>query len=466
MSKYKITSLITGALITASLVVGGSYITIKNIPKNNTILLTTASTSTKNNAVVINSSNTPLVLYSNANTTSSISSYISVGEMLTINASNSDFYYVTVKETGARGYIEKSNAQIIESGVNRSITNVNKKGSIINVSSIVYLRSNATMSSKPVANLMDSTDINIISKQGDWYKVKTDSDTGYVYSAYVGLTNQDIPTNTSDSLNKTATQSQQPYTNNNSDVVIKTLPDWNSKSVTTIKHEAVPVKVISSSNGWDKVELPNGKTGYIQSSSIINRIINNGNNIANAATSAVNAANNVGNSISSIISSTSSAITSFNNGVSSIAQNKANNAKDISNNIKSNVKSTTQNVNNIGNQVASNIQNASNTANHISSTASNAANNITNTVNNINNNAKNTASNIASTASNINNNINSAANHINNHLNNVNNAINSANTKIANDVHKVANTVDGINTNIKNFNNNIKNFNNQLNNLN
>ncbi|WP_066869714.1 SH3 domain-containing protein [Clostridium mediterraneense] len=175
MLKHKIIGIIMGTLMISGVMIGTSSISNTKITNDNTKVvnkvLLSAPSSANERAVVVNTDNSPLVLYSSADSNSSITSYISVGEMLTILNSGNNFYKVKVQETGVIGYISAHNLQIITSGVNEQYSGVNKKGYIINVSSVVNLRTNATMSSNVLAKLSNNTKINVLGKQGEWYKV-------------------------------------------------------------------------------------------------------------------------------------------------------------------------------------------------------------------------------------------------------------------------------------------------------
>ncbi|WP_066869723.1 SH3 domain-containing protein [Clostridium mediterraneense] len=195
MLKHKITSIIMGALMLSGVVLSGVAIYNVKITNDNTkvinkVLLAASSSLVGERAVVVNTDNSPLVLYSNASSSSNITSYISVGEMLTIESTGDNFYKVKVQETGAVGYISAHNIQIITSGVNDTYSTVNKEGYIINVSSRVNLRANATMSSNILAKLSNNTRINVLGKQGQWYKVNCNGTVGYIYQEYVGISNK------------------------------------------------------------------------------------------------------------------------------------------------------------------------------------------------------------------------------------------------------------------------------------
>ncbi len=191
MLKHKIIDIIMGTLMISGVLIGASSINNTKITNDNTKVinkvLLSAPSSVSERAVVINTDNSPLVLYSKASSNSTITSYISVGEMLTILSSGDNFYKVKVQETGAIGYISAHNLQIITSGINDPYSTVNKDGYIINVSSKVNLRANATMGSNILAKLSNNTKINVLGKQGEWYKVNCNGTVGYIYQEYVGI---------------------------------------------------------------------------------------------------------------------------------------------------------------------------------------------------------------------------------------------------------------------------------------
>ena len=238
MLKHKITGIIMGALMLSGIVLGGSAIhnvktTNDNTKVVNKVLLAAPSSTVGERAVVVNTDNSPLVLYSNASANSTITSYISVGEMLTIQSAGNNFYKVKVQETGAVGYISANNLQIITSGVNDAYNAVNKQGYIINVSSVVNLRANATMNSNVLAKLTNNTKINVLGKQGEWYKVSIGGKVGYIYQEYIGLdvsSNQNIRNSKdqkSTNINSTSNKNIKTGEKSNSDkacqITIKTI---------------------------------------------------------------------------------------------------------------------------------------------------------------------------------------------------------------------------------------------------
>ncbi len=239
MLKQKITSIIIGTLMISGVMIGVNTLNNTKITNDNTKVvnkvLLSAPSSASERAVVVNTDNSPLVLYSKANGNSNITSYISVGEMLTIESSGDNFYKVKVQETGAVGYISAHNLQIITSGVNDPCSVVNKEGYIINVSSRVNLRANATMASNILNKLTNDTKINILGKQGQWYKVNCNGTVGYIYQEYIGINlNESNNINASGDINK--------INKSNNDII------GNSSSVSSVSGGSINKDQSSSSS--------------------------------------------------------------------------------------------------------------------------------------------------------------------------------------------------------------------------
>lgn len=250
----------------------------------NKILLSNVVQNDGNQAVVVNTTGAPLVLYSNDNTSSKISSYISVGEMLTIQNSTNGFYKVKVHETGAVGYIAKSNLQKIVSGVNASYTSIDKKGMIINVSSAVHLRQNATMNSAILNNLGNKTNINILGKQGQWYKVSYNGTVGYIYETYVATLNQNI----SGIINNTTINNTKTNTVAPSPKAVAPTKTQTHNVVTPAKSTVNKTETHKTNATSNKVETNNSNNKTTSSTAgLNNEIIPNGNIIYSAKSYAV-----------------------------------------------------------------------------------------------------------------------------------------------------------------------------------
>ena len=194
--------MLVGILAISLIGAGGVFLSNHAALSNNTIginriVLAGTLNNDGNKACVING-NDSLVLYTSSSH-SNIQSYISVGEMLTINSYSNGYYNVTVQETGATGYIASSNMQKIVSGVGDNLTSLSGTAYTTNVSTVVNLREEATMNSTSLAKLKNNTSITLLGKQGDWYKVDDNGTTGYIYGEYIAIANSNTTTNSSSS---------------------------------------------------------------------------------------------------------------------------------------------------------------------------------------------------------------------------------------------------------------------------
>ena len=199
--------MLVGILAVSLIGAGGVFLSSNASISNNTMginktVLAGTVNNSGNKACVING-NDSLVLYTSASN-SNIQSYISVGEMLTINSYSNGYYNVTVQETGATGYISSSDMQKIVSGVEDNLTSLSGTAYTTNVSTMVNLREEATMNSTTFAKLKNNTSITLLGKQGDWYKVSYNGTTGYIYGEYIAIANSNTNSN---AINNTSSSS-------------------------------------------------------------------------------------------------------------------------------------------------------------------------------------------------------------------------------------------------------------------
>ena len=182
MNKLRLKTLILGIGVISS--VGLVHMSAKTTPanqqtKNITLLANHVSESAY--ACVVNGNGNLVLTNANGN----ITGYVSVGQMLVVKGHSNGKTLVRVEETGVTGYINNANMLNITSGTNQELVKMNRKGHIINVSSDVHVRQNATMDSTVLANISDNTNITITGKQGNWYRVNVNGIKGFIFGEYV-----------------------------------------------------------------------------------------------------------------------------------------------------------------------------------------------------------------------------------------------------------------------------------------
>ncbi|MGL4762636.1 MAG: SH3 domain-containing protein, partial [Sarcina sp.] len=276
MNKRKVLSL----LLASALITGGSSIVATannksntNQKKNNEVLLTAPAKDSISHAVAMKG-NSNFNLLSSPNENSSIKSHISNGEMLSIISNHDGFCKVNIEETGAIGYVNEANMTFINSSINKNLVKLNTNGSIINVSSVVNLRENASMNTTVLTTLPNNTSVKVLGKKGDWYKVSVNNQIGYIFSSYVNtnLTKNSITTENTTNHSTQATNSLNTQDNNNSSIANAVV---NSNSTNSVVNSSNTNSVVNSSNTNSVVNSSN--TNSVVNSSNTNSVVNSSN---------------------------------------------------------------------------------------------------------------------------------------------------------------------------------------------
>lgn len=187
MKKRAVISLMAGATIVTSIGVPMAMSHQNNRIVNKVLMSSNISTSRTNEAVVV-SGNSQMNLYALSNGKGIISN-LSTEEMLSILGQQGNYCKVRVQETGVTGYINIANIQKIINGTNVSLTQLSKSGQIVNVSTRVRLRSNPSINANIISYLKNGSNVKILGKQGQWYKVSINGQIGFIYEEYITLIN-------------------------------------------------------------------------------------------------------------------------------------------------------------------------------------------------------------------------------------------------------------------------------------
>lgn len=134
------------------------------------------------------------------------------------------------------------------SNLSRAVSKLDKAGVVTGVASNDYLnvRSSSKTSSSAIGKLSNGKSIVITGKDNDWYTIDYNGKTGYVYEKYVKITGDIIYKKTTANLNMR-------WGASTSNGIILNIP------------KGATVKVLSTSNGWDKVSY-SGKIGFCSNS--------------------------------------------------------------------------------------------------------------------------------------------------------------------------------------------------------
>lgn len=141
-----------------------------------------------------------------------------------------------------------------------SINNASGKGKVINVSTSLRVRSEASINSNIIAYLKEGQAVNIIKKCGSWYNIELDGQKGYVYKDYIEFiqNSNNINNNTSNVESKSK---RGEVTNVSSNLRMRVGPST-STNVITYLNDGQALTITGESGSWYEVEV-DGKQGYV-----------------------------------------------------------------------------------------------------------------------------------------------------------------------------------------------------------
>lgn len=157
------------------------------------------------------------------------------------------------------------------------------------ITETLRIRKAPTTDSNILRNLDAGDEVEVISKEGDWYKISFNGYEGYIAADYVKV-NGEVPSTTDENGqtvdNNTVTDTSTKV-NYNGEVKLKSntslyiLPALISSEIKTVEEET-SIKIIEILNNWSNIEI-DGITGWV-----LNKYIENFEEIRNNATSEVN----------------------------------------------------------------------------------------------------------------------------------------------------------------------------------
>ena len=90
-----------------------------------------------------------------------------------------------ITQNGLRGYLNTDEFTLVESAINDKLIEKNMEGHVTNVSTVLNLRKEPRIGSEIINRLINNTKVNIIGKQGSWYKIEVNGQKGYVYGMFL-----------------------------------------------------------------------------------------------------------------------------------------------------------------------------------------------------------------------------------------------------------------------------------------
>ena len=166
-----------------------------------------------------------------------------------------------VSYNGVEGYSSNRYISTNLEDNNSQSTPMNSKGKVNVASGNLNIRKNPTTSSSVIGKLRGGTIVDILSKESNgWYYINASGKKGYVHGEYVTLVNGNTSSNES---NSTAN------TNNIGKIATVKASALNIRSGAGTNYSVInkvysgnTVKIIDASNGWYKVSLTSGATGW------------------------------------------------------------------------------------------------------------------------------------------------------------------------------------------------------------
>lgn len=151
------------------------------------------------------------------------------------------------------------------SNLYRTITSLDKAGVVTGVSSNDYLnvRSSANTKSSIIGKYSNGETVVITGKEDDWYRVDLNGKSGYVYEKYIRIAGDITYKKTTHNLN------------------MRWAPSTSNGIITTIP-KGTTVKVITSSNEWDKVYY-SGEVGFCSNDYLVSSSSSNTSDNSNSS---------------------------------------------------------------------------------------------------------------------------------------------------------------------------------------
>lgn len=136
---------------------------------------------------------------------------------------------------------------------------VTQTGQVVDVSTKLNIRSGAGTNFGIVGSLGANATVNIIGKEGNWYKISHNGTVGYVSADYIRVNNDGGNNN-----NTGSTEKYGKVVNISTKLNIRRSPSTSSSIVGTLSNNT-KVVILEKTNGWYKISY-NGTVGYVSAS--------------------------------------------------------------------------------------------------------------------------------------------------------------------------------------------------------
>ncbi len=165
---------------------------------------------------------------------------------------------------------------------------VSQKGTVVNVHSVLRVRSEASLNSEVVGYLTNGCSVNILGENGDWYNINYNGKSVYVSKEYVQVSGGASSSSGSSSQETRSSKSGQ-VVNVHSSLNVRSGASTSSSVIGSLSNGS-KVTIVGESGSWYKINYGN-TTGYVSKeyvslgSSVPNTGNNSGNSNSNATSS-------------------------------------------------------------------------------------------------------------------------------------------------------------------------------------
>ena len=228
---------------------------------------TNHSANSQNNGTVNTSA---LNVRQGAGTNYSIIGKLYKGDVVNILSSSNGWYKIELSN-GSTGWVSSQYITLNDSSSDSAntpsdsedSTEINKKGTVN--TSALNVRQGAGTNYSIIGKLYKGDVVNILSSSNGWYKIElSNGSTGWVSSQYITLNDSSSDSANTPSDSEDSTEINKKGTVNTSALNVRQGAGTNYSIIGKL-YKGDVVNILSSSNGWYKIELSNGSTGWVSS---------------------------------------------------------------------------------------------------------------------------------------------------------------------------------------------------------
>ena len=241
--------------------------TIAGVTSIQSLEVKAAPNEVKGNIVNVNSN---LRVRKSSDLNSEVIGLLLNGEEISITGESGSWYEINYK--GSKGYVSKNYVKIAEENIetNNKPNNENlssQKGVVVNISSVLRVRSEANGNSEILGFLTNGCNVNILGESGNWYNISYNGKNAYVSKEYVKITSEN--NSQSNSNDNNSSQASEDKIDNKNGQVVNVHSGLNVRSGASTSSGIIGslsngsnVTILGESGNWYKIKYGTS-TGYV-----------------------------------------------------------------------------------------------------------------------------------------------------------------------------------------------------------